>query len=138
MRKLPDNVSISHRDLYFELKRVYPFHDIRPEYSVERFLRRFYKKNKIDTIYQDVKLLSTISRLHFDIFDLTANIVFEVQGDQHYHFVKHFHGKINKFERQQMNDKRKVQACEIAETKMIIIDTDTQISEELIRSYYEE
>lgn len=47
------------------------------------------------------------SRLFFDFFIKDLGVLIEVQGRQHFEYVDHFHGSVDKFRGQKMRDNLK-------------------------------
>lgn len=61
--------------------------------------------------------------LKLDFFLPRKMIAIEVQGRQHYEFIKHFHGTRDGFVRQKQRDSRKARWCELNNIKLIKIPT---------------
>jgi hypothetical protein len=136
-KKLPTNISQTHREVYETLTSLYPYHDLRLEFSVKRLLTRFYNRKKIPKLDQDLALINASAKLHFDIYDVTADVAIEIQGEQHFNFNKFFHQTMDKFDRQVKNDNKKLQVCYETNTKFIVIPTGTTITTDFIRECYE-
>lgn len=135
-QKLPQNVSAGHKTLYEIIKKLYPNNDIRLEYSVAKLLKRYWIRHKITEEYQDQELLRKAKRLSIDIFDFTANIAFEVNGDQHYNYNNFFHKNLGCLDKQKMNDNIKKLICKETKTRLIIIKSNENLTEEMIREFY--
>jgi len=136
-KTLPKNVSSAHRKLYEDLIRLYPSHDIRLEYSAATLLERYWKRLKIHKDYQDEQLLYKAKKLHFDLYDMTANIAWEVQGIQHQKFVQFFHGDLSGLDGQKFRDRTKILVCADAHTKFVTMTTDQELNDAQIKYFYE-
>lgn len=77
-------------DTYKVLKKLYPFDSIKKEYYVN---------------YKNTRLL-------YDFYIKSLALCIECQGEQHFKFVKHFHGSIDNFYSQKRRDNLKVEYCE--------------------------
>ena len=53
------------------------------------------------------------SGMTFDFIVLPEKLAIEVQGRQHYDFVKHFHRNIDGFKKQKERDKKKKEWCNV-------------------------
>jgi very-short-patch-repair endonuclease len=104
MSKIADNT-------YNILTGAFPFDNIIKEYYVN------YKN----------------SRLFFDFYIKSIGVFIECDGQQHYKFVKHFHGSIENFYAQRRRDQLKDEWAEI-NGKIIIrlLDSIDNVTEELI------
>lgn len=51
------------------------------------------------------------AKLFFDIYIKSLGILIEIQGMQHFKFVKHFHGTKEKFYAQKRRDNFKIEYC---------------------------
>jgi hypothetical protein len=60
-------------------------------------------------------------RLELDFYIPALNIAFEIQGEQHYRFVNHFHRSIDGFADQVRRDQRKRELCITHEIELIEI-----------------
>ena len=99
-------------EVHGKLKELFPFEVIVPEYYIS------YKGN----------------RLFFDFYLKDLGILFEIQGRQHYQFVKHFHGSIDNFRAQKHRDNLKKEY--IQENKNLCLvyfhDEKDKITEKLV------
>jgi len=89
-------------------------HKIFVEYNLLDYIN---KKEEEIGIELDLLIKKRCSKLRFDVFDSTLNIVFEICGDQHYKFNKFFHKDIGSFDRQKSNDFIKKYVCDFFDTK---------------------
>jgi hypothetical protein len=60
--------------------------------------------------------------LYLDFFLPSHRIAVEIQGTQHYHYNKFFHGDKSRFVEQQNRDRRKAEWCKINHIRLVIID----------------
>lgn len=100
-------------ELYECLTRLFPFENITAEYYIN------YKN----------------TRLFFDFYIRNMNLLFEVQGEQHYKFVKHFHGTKEKFYGQRRRDNLKLEYLELEENSLTLVyfyDKIDKITDELV------
>jgi len=130
-RKPNQLVSKTHKELveYLSKTSLNLFY----EYPCSVVLKR-YKNNLNEEDYK--YLQGKLKDLHVDIFDATMKMVFEIQGQQHYKYIPFFHGNMNGFDRQQINDRAKELMCKMLGLKLIKIDVNTKITKELIDSFY--
>tara|TARA_R100000152_G_C6705903_1_gene134504 strand:+ start:429 stop:833 length:405 start_codon:yes stop_codon:yes gene_type:complete len=79
--------------------------------SVKNFLKKYWEH---DIVFEEFPLVGT--RMTFDFYNATKNIVIEVQGKQHTKYISFFHGnsKIN-YLKQLKRDQDKLKFCEINE-----------------------
>ncbi len=79
--------------------------------SVKNFLEEYWKSH---IVFEEFPLVG--SRMTFDFYNATKNIILEVQGKQHTKYVSFFHGnsKIN-YLKQLKRDQDKFKFCEINE-----------------------
>ena len=76
--------------------------------QVGNFLDKSFPSYKIRENYRpDWLVSSNYSILELDFFIEEINTAFEVQGDQHFMYIKHFHKTYADFERQKMYDEEK-------------------------------
>ena len=121
MKFLPVNASKDQIEFYNLVCMMKPNHKIYCEYNVAKLLEIYWKAEKVETENQDRNLYKTCKKLHFDFYDQTCNIVFEIQGLQHDKFIEYFHQDLGGFDRQARNDRLKRQVCVVTNTKLIEI-----------------
>ena len=98
-------------DTYTVLKKLFPFESILPEYYVR------YKN----------------TRLFFDFYVKSLNFFLECDGEQHFKFVKHFHGSLENFYACKRRDNLKLEYCEENNLTLVrVYDKIDKISEKLI------
>lgn len=109
----------------------------------KNFIQFYNNKNKSHKIYVEYNLLDYIEykelwselyldnllkkrcrNLYFDTYDATSDIVFEVDGIQHYVFTPFFHKDIGSLDRQQTNDRIKETICDFYSTNIIRIRSE--------------
>ena len=74
------------QDVYTVLKELFPYYNIEREHYVP------YKGH----------------RLFFDYYISSLSLLFEIQGEQHFKYCKHFHGSVESFKAQKYRDNLKV------------------------------
>lgn len=121
---IPKNVSKVHRTLADILSKS--THKVHIEYSVKKLLMNYWEQQDIPFIDRDIKLLAQVRDLSFDFYNDTSQFILEVQGKQHYKYVKFFHGNVGNFDIQQINDKLKNRVCKEVGIKFVTIDSDTK------------
>ena len=91
---------------YDFLRNVFPFYTIIPEYYIK------YKGQ----------------RLFFDFFIKELNLAIEVQGEQHYSFIKHFHEDKEGFLRSKYRDSLKEEYCQYNKIVLLYIHSETELN----------
>jgi len=86
------------------IKKVFPHHLIKTEHYVK------YKG----------------TRLFFDFYIKELNVLVEVQGKQHYGFVKHFHTDKNGYVKSKKRDNLKKEYCQ--ENNMTLVEINSEIT----------
>ena len=99
-------------DVYSVLKKLFPFEVIVPEYYIS------YKGN----------------RLFFDFYLKDLGVLFEIQGRQHFQFVKHFHGTVDNFRAQKHRDNLKKEYIQLNKDLCLVYfnDEEDSITEGLV------
>ncbi len=99
-------------DVHEQIKKLFPYANIIPEYYVN------YKG----------------TRLFFDFFIKNLGVLIECQGEQHYSFVSHFHGTKECFYAQKRRDNLKLEFIEKKKelTLCYFYDKVDKITEDLI------
>lgn len=98
-------------DVCERVKRLFPYETIIFEHYV-------YYKN---------------AKLFFDLYIKSLNILIEVQGEQHFKFVKHFHATKENFYAQKRRDNYKVEYSEENNLTLVLFyDKVDKITDELI------
>jgi hypothetical protein len=73
-------------------------------------------------------------RLFFDVFIKDLGILIEIQGRQHFKFVKHFHGSLDKFKGQKHRDNLKKEYIQNNENLCLVYfyDEEDKVTEKLV------
>ncbi len=92
--------------------------------KVHKEIVNFFKKNMPGfNLSQNHAIKIDDQVLYADIYITTPiKIIIEIQGEQHYHFVKYFHKTLDNFRKYQMNDKLKREWAEMNSFNYITID----------------
>jgi len=101
-------------EVHSALKRLFPYEVIVPEHYVR------YKG----------------AQLFFDFFMKDLGILFEIQGQQHYEFTKHFHDTAEKFKAQKYRDNLKKEYVQISKELCLVYfnDEEDKITDDLVLS----
>lgn len=62
--------------------------------------------------------------LYLDFFLPSERLAIEIQGSQHYHYNKYFHGDKSRFLEQQKRDRKKAEWCELNKIRLVLINYD--------------
>lgn len=108
---------------YYDAK--YPTHKIFIEFPVSDFIKL---KSKYSNLEISSLLKSRSSRLTFDFYDYTLDIVFETNGMQHYKYNSFFHKDVGSFDRQKANDFIKQTVCDFFNTEIRFLDLTKDIT----------
>jgi hypothetical protein len=92
------------------------FNTILCEYNMWDFIKK--QENNTGKLLDGV-LKKRASKLRIDVFDVTKNLVLEIDGDQHNTFTTFYHKTIGDFDRQNMNDDIKGIICDFFGVKLI-------------------
>jgi hypothetical protein len=134
---VPENTSKAHKKFGELLEEIKPNHKIFCEYSVKKLLLNYWDQNNVITCYREPSLLAAVRNLHFDFYDQTFGIIFEIQGSQHNDYNEFFHGTMGGFDVQRKNDNLKKRVSNITEIKLIEISSQEEITEDLIIGFYQ-
>jgi len=99
-------------EVHTALKKLFPYETLVPEHYIN------YKG----------------AQLFFDFYLKDLGILFEIQGRQHYQFIKHFHGSVENFRAQKYRDNLKKEFIQINKKLCLVYfnDTKDKINEELV------
>lgn len=101
------------------------------QYEVKQFLRKYWDK---DFVFEEFPMAGT--RLSFDFYNSSKNIMVEVQGGQHLKYTPFFHGKAkSKFVSQIRRDNEKLEFCKLNNIPMVEIYPKDKITSELFYSF---
>jgi len=97
---------------------------------VKDFLYPFWKDH---FVYEECKVAGT--RLHFDFYNHTTNIVIECQGGQHNNYIEFFHGKgvagRLQFMQQLKRDTYKIDFCDLNDILFVEIYEKDRLTKDL-------
>jgi len=71
-------------------------------------------------------------KLFFDFYVRELRLFVEVQGQQHFKFVSHFHGDKEKFQGQVNRDNLKIEYVQEEDFYLVYINYDDEITEDLM------
>lgn len=97
--------------------------------KVYELLREIFPQGYIKTEYY-VRFKG--NKLFFDFFLPQYNILVEVQGRQHYEFVKHFHSDIEGFKNSKKRDNLKIDYICENDMCLVIVDYNEDVTKELL------
>ena len=90
---------------------------------------------KFETIIPEHYVQYKGSRLFFDFYIKSLGVCIEVQGAQHFKFVKQFHGTVDNFYAQKRRDNLKKEYCEEHDITLVFFyDKEDLISKQLVIS----
>jgi hypothetical protein len=101
------------------------------QYKVKQFLKEFWSH---DFVFEEFPMAGT--KLSFDFYNSSKNIMIEVQGEQHLKHTPFFHGKAkSKFVSQIRRDNDKLNFCKLNEIPLVEVYPKDEISKELFYSF---
>lgn len=101
------------------------------QYEVKQFLRKYWAE---DFVFEEFPMAGT--RLSFDFYNSSKNIMVEVQGGQHLKYTPFFHGKAkSQFVSQIRRDNEKLKFCTLNNIPMVEIYPKDKITSELFYSF---
>jgi hypothetical protein len=110
------------------------FDDIRPRSELHLRCRELLRK-----LYPTQPILEEVpipgENLFCDFYLPRRNMVIECNGEQHYTFMRHFHGTYTSFAKHKARDERKLQWCNINNIKFIVLpynENDEQWQKKII------
>ena len=112
---------------------THPENKWKSEQQVYEMCKKIYGKNKVIYQYQPYFL----GQMSYDVYIVSKNVAIEYQGKQHFEPVEFFGGQEH-FEQQVKRDERKKWLSEQNGIKLVYINYDEDISEELIKQRVEE
>ena len=93
--------------------------------KVKEFIRPAWE---FDVVFEELPVLGT--RLSIDIYNASKKIAIEVQGRQHFNYVKHFHKNRQGFIDQLKRDEIKHKFCRLNDIHLIEIYSEKEITKE--------
>lgn len=99
------------------------------QFGVKQFLYKYWNR---DIVFEEFPVPHT--RMTLDFFNFSTNVAIEVQGQQHLHYTKFFHGNNNyKYLTQLKRDQYKFDFCKDFGIVLVEIYPDDEITEELFK-----
>jgi len=100
------------------------------QFDVKQFLKKYWVG---DVVFEELRVVGT--RLSLDFFNATKKIAIEVQGSQHFSYVKFFHGNRINYLNQIKRDYKKIEFCELNHIKFAEIYPKDQLSKDLFQRF---
>jgi very-short-patch-repair endonuclease len=98
--------------------------------EVKDFLKKYWIG---DVVFEELRIVGT--RLSLDFFNANKRIAIEVQGQQHFKFVKFFHGNRINYLNQIKRDIKKDEFCQLNNIQLMEIYPTDQLSNELFQKF---
>ena len=98
--------------------------------KVKEFIRPAWE---FDVVMEELPVLGT--RLSIDIYNASKKIAIEIQGRQHFEYVKHFHKTRQGFLDQLKRDEVKHKFCRLNDIHLIEIYDEKEINSEFFESH---
>jgi hypothetical protein len=98
--------------------------------EVKFFLKKYWQG---DVVFEELKVVGT--RLTLDFFNANKKIAIEVQGQQHFKYVKFFHGNRANYLGQIKRDVKKIEFCELNNIHLVEIYPKDKLSKELFETF---
>jgi hypothetical protein len=83
-------------------------------------------------VYREIYINYNGQKLYFDFYIKELRTYIEVQGEQHYKFVKHFHGTRENFLKQKKRDSLKVECAINNDSYLVRFMYDEKITKDLV------
>ena len=100
------------------------------QFDVKQFLKKYWSG---DVVFEELRIVGT--RLSLDFFNATKKIAIEVQGSQHFSYVKFFHGNRINYLNQIKRDYKKIEFCELNKIKFAEIYPKDELSKDLFERF---
>lgn len=100
------------------------------QFDVKKFLKKYWQE---DVVFEEVRVVGT--RLSLDFLNASKKIAIEVQGHQHFSYVKFFHGDRINYLNQIKRDYKKIEFCELNKIKLVEIYPKDDLSKELFERF---
>ncbi len=101
------------------------------QFEVKQFLRKYWAE---DFVFEEFPMAGT--RLSFDFYNSSKNVMVEVQGGQHLKYTPFFHGTAkSQFVSQIRRDNEKLKFCKLNSIPMVEIYPKDEITTELFYSF---
>lgn len=101
------------------------------QYAVKQFLKQYWED---DFVFEEFPMVGT--KLSFDFYNSSKNVMVEVQGGQHLKYTPFFHGKAkSQFVSQIRRDNDKLNFCKLNNIPMVEVYPKDEINKELFISF---
>jgi hypothetical protein len=100
------------------------------QFEVKKYLKKYWSG---DVVFEEIKVVGT--RLSLDFFNATKKVAIEVQGHQHFKYVKFFHGNRVNFLNQIKRDFKKIEFCELNNIKLVEIYPNDELCKSLFERF---
>lgn len=100
------------------------------QFEVKKFLQKYWSG---DVVFEELKVVGT--RLTLDFFNANKRVAVEVQGKQHFSYIKFFHGSRVNYLAQLKRDVKKNDFCEINNIKLVEIYPEDILCKELFEKF---
>lgn len=101
------------------------------QYEVKQFLKKFWHD---DFVFEEFPMVGT--RLSFDFYNSSKNVMVEVQGEQHLKHTPFFHGNAkSQFVSQIRRDNDKLNFCKLNKIPMVEVYPKDELNEDLFISF---
>ena len=102
-------------------------------------INELFHPNPYKRIWREHYVLYKNTKLFFDFYIKELNVLVEVQGQQHFKYVKFFHGEKQNFYKQKSRDNLKIQYIEEnPQYTLVVINFDEDIDEQTIMAKLKE
>ena len=99
------------------------------QFNCKQFLYKYWNR---DIVFEEFPVPRT--RMTLDFFNLSTNVAIEVQGQQHLHYNKFFHGNTNyKYLTQLKRDQYKFDFCQDFGIVLVEIYSEEELTEEFFK-----
>jgi len=98
--------------------------------DVKDFLKKYWHG---DVVFEELRIVGT--RLSLDFFNANKKIAIEVQGQQHFTYVKFFHGNRINYLNQIKRDVKKIDFCNLNKINLVEIYPQDELSKDLFEKF---
>ena len=99
------------------------------QFNAKQFLKRYWQR---DVVFEEFPVPHT--RMTLDFFNFSTNVAVEVQGQQHQHYSKFFHGNTRyKYLTQLKRDQYKFDFCQDFGIVLVEIYSEDEFTEEFFK-----
>jgi hypothetical protein len=96
--------------------------------NVKIFIKKYWEG---DVVFEELKVAGT--RLSLDFYNANKKIAIEVQGQQHFKYVKFFHRNRNGYLNQIKRDVKKFEFCELNKIQLIEIYPTDELTDDFFK-----